>query len=88
MQLVIRPRRNTDRPELRQNEDRQRPDGGRTGGKNPPGVRNRALWLVCVIEERVDGGFDGRAKDAGTSGVGNCRQIASVRFSDSQASRQ
>ena len=28
------------------------------------------------------------ARDAGTSGVGSCRQIASVRFSDSQASQQ
>ena len=27
------------------------------------------------------------ARDVGTSGVGNCRQIGSVRFSDSQASR-
>ena len=28
------------------------------------------------------------ASDVGTSGVGNCRQIARVRFSDSQVSRQ
>jgi hypothetical protein len=47
-----------------------------------------ARWLVSLVEERVDGGLTDAVRDAGTSGVGNCRQIARVRFSDSQASRQ
>ena len=40
---------------------------------------SRNAWMAALTEA---------ARDAGTSGVGNSRQIASVRFSDSQASRQ
>ena len=40
---------------------------------------SRNAWMAALTDA---------ARDAGTSGVGNCRQIASVRFSDSQASRQ
>ena len=75
MQLVVRQPPNADRriaPERR----RLRPDGVRTGGKNSPCLRNPALWLVSVVEERVDGGFDG-----GCQGCGHIRrrQLAADR---------
>jgi hypothetical protein len=44
--------------------------------------------VSALVEEGVDGGFDGRCQDGGISGVANCRHIARVRFSDSQAFRQ
>ena len=40
---------------------------------------SRNAWMAALTEA---------ARDAGTSGVGNWRQIASVRFSASQAARQ
>jgi hypothetical protein len=40
---------------------------------------SRNAWMAALTDA---------ARDAGTSGVGSCRQIASVRFSDAQASRQ
>ncbi len=41
-----------------------------------------------LVEERVNGAFDGRGQGSGHVRRRQLRQIANVRFSDSQASRQ
>ena len=55
------------------------------------GPQTRAInQRPTVAKVRIAGSpklRDGSYELTGTSGVGNCRQIASVRFSDAQAAR-